>query len=184
MQTRSLICTKEVMKSKLLFCLVLSLGFLSASAYSDTTLNSGDLRKLAGCWKGSLTYLDYRSGKPYTMPANLEVKEVKSGRNILCFISYPDEPKANGTDTLSISEDGQLLNEERIISKRNYSTDSLGIISETKGLDGNDNKEALIRHTYTLGRTAYSVKKEVKFKGETQWILRNEYKFLRAKDCR
>lgn len=172
------------MKNKFLLSLVLSLGFVSVSAYSDSTLKPEELRKLAGCWKGSLTYLDYRSGKPYTMPANLEVKKGMTGRNILCFMAYPDEPRANGTDTLSISEDGRFLDKERIISKRIYPKDSLVIITETKGVDGNDNKEALIRHTYTLGRTAYSVKKEVQFNRDAQWITRNEYKFIRVKDCR
>jgi hypothetical protein len=32
-----------------------------------------DFAKLSGTWGGSLTYVDYSTGKPYTMPANLEI---------------------------------------------------------------------------------------------------------------
>jgi 3-methyladenine DNA glycosylase/8-oxoguanine DNA glycosylase len=32
-----------------------------------------DFAKLSGTWEGSLTYVDYSTGKPYTMPANLEI---------------------------------------------------------------------------------------------------------------
>ncbi|MEO5942700.1 MAG: hypothetical protein ABIP30_15405 [Ferruginibacter sp.] len=32
-----------------------------------------DFDKLVGSWEGSLTYLDYSSGKPYTMSADIEI---------------------------------------------------------------------------------------------------------------
>ena len=34
-----------------------------------------DFEKLSGTWQGTLTYLDYSSGKPYTMPADVEIKK-------------------------------------------------------------------------------------------------------------
>ena len=32
-----------------------------------------DLAASTGSWQGKLTYLDYSSGKPYTMPANIKI---------------------------------------------------------------------------------------------------------------
>ena len=47
---------------------------LTGLSQTTTRCSSNDLKQLTGFWKGTLTYLDYSSGKPYTMPANLEVQ--------------------------------------------------------------------------------------------------------------
>ena len=47
-----------------------------------------DFYKLSGTWEGSLTYLDYSSGKPYTMPANVEIKRIgKTNKFVFSNIS-------------------------------------------------------------------------------------------------
>ena len=57
------------MKQILVACSFLVVGsLLSQTKY---TVNSNDFKAAIGFWKGSLTYLDYASGKPYTMPANI-----------------------------------------------------------------------------------------------------------------
>ena len=43
------------------------------------------------------------------------------------------------------------------------------------GEDGNDNKKAMLRHTFLLKSNTYSIIKEVKFEGTDKWIKRNEY---------
>jgi DNA-binding transcriptional regulator WhiA len=48
-------------------------------------------------------------------------------------------------------------------------------VTEIKGEDGNENKKAILRHTYQLISNTYSIKKEVKFDGTNKWIKRNEY---------
>lgn len=117
------------------------------------------------------------------MPANLNVKDFKSSNLIVCSLIYPKEPGANSLDTIFISKDGRLLNKEPVKTKRKLDKDNLEIVTEINSIDGNDNKPAIIRHTYTLGSSTYSIKKEVQFAGQTQWILRNEYKFIRVKPC-
>ena len=152
-------------------------------SYSDSTISSKDFKNLIGCWQGTLTYLDYSSNKPFSMPANIIVNNFKKRNIIICSMIYPKEPSANSLDTIFISKDGRFLNNESITAKRNFNKDSLEIITEITGIDGNDNKAAIIRHTYVLSRSTYSIKKEVLFVGQTSWILRNEYKFTRIKPC-
>ncbi len=117
------------------------------------------------------------------MPAELLVKDFKNSDTIICALLYPEEPKANTPDTFLVSKDGKLLNNERITDKRPPGKDSIVLTTEIMGIDGNDHKAALIRHTYILGRNSYSIKKEVRFTGQSQWILRHEYRFTRKKPC-
>ena len=58
---------------------------LICNAQSNLKTTVKDLEKLSGSWQGSLTYLDYSSGKPYTMPADIEVKSINPISNF--FIS-------------------------------------------------------------------------------------------------
>lgn len=117
------------------------------------------------------------------MPAALIVKDFKKSSSITCELQYPKEPKANTTDTMLISKDGKFLNNEPVTDKKILGKDSILVVTETSGIDGNDNKRARIRHTYLLGKNSYSIKKEVLFTGQSQWILRNEYRFRRTLPC-
>ena len=53
-------------------------------------------------------------------------------------------------------------------------------MTEIEGEDGNENKKAILRHTYQLISNTYSIKKEVKFEGSDIWVKRNEYLLNRA----
>jgi hypothetical protein len=172
------------MKFRILLSAIYCFSAYCSFAFSDSTVTSKEFKNLIGCWKGSLTYLDYSTNKLFSMPANIIVKDFKSSNLIICSLIYPEEPRANALDTIFISKDGRLLNNEAIKIKRSLNKDSFTIVTEISGIDGNDNKAAILRHTYILGKNSYSVKKEVQFTGQTQWIVRNEYKFIRTKPCR
>jgi hypothetical protein len=163
---------------KLLIVLLLLPLFASAQTIFPVTVK--DFKPAFGKWKGSLTYLDYSSGKPYTMPANVTIS--KDGNNahqlILAFV-YPDEPKASGKDTLVISDDGLQIDGAVIVSKTKNSDGSLVIITDKEGVDGNDNRSATLRHIYTISKKIFSNRKEVQFKGEEKFIFRNEFKMNR-----
>jgi hypothetical protein len=166
-----------VMKKLLIVLLLLPL-FASAQTISPVTVK--DFKPAFGKWEGSLTYLDYSSGKPYTMPANITVSKNKDNKQqlVLAF-EYPDEPKANGNDTLVISDDGLQIDGAVIVSQTKNSDGGLVIITDKEGVDGNDNRSATLRHIYTIGKKIFSNRKEVRFKGEEKFILRNEFKMNR-----
>lgn len=136
-----------------------------------------DFYKLSGTWEGSLTYLDYSSGKPYTMPANLEIKRIGKTNKFVFTNIYPNETSANSIDTISISTDGKYIDKELVKSRRKLPNGDIEIITEEFGKDGNDNKPATFRHTYTFGQTTYKNRKDVQFTGETVWINRHEYSY-------
>lgn len=160
--------------------LLLLLFFHSAHAQSPT-LTAADFKPLLGCWQGSLTYLDYKSGKPYTMPANLTVAQMGSTNSLSFANVYPNEQSANGTDTITLSAGGRQLNKETVKQKRKAKDGSLRIITEASGTDGNDNQPATFRFTYFIGKGEYWRKKEVRFTGTKKWTERHRYSYRRCR---
>jgi hypothetical protein len=150
----------------------------SATGFSQT-LTVKDLQLLTGNWKGSLTYIDYSSGKPYTMPVNAGIIQAMQANGFIVMLSYPDEPKANGNDTFFISQNGKLFNGAKIVKLHRLKDEGIIITTATNGQDGNDNKKAVLKHIYTITKNSFSNRKEVKFTGKKNWQLRNEYKFNR-----
>lgn len=153
---------------------------LIAFAFAITTsVSVKDFKPAYGKWTGTITYLDYTSGKPFTMPANVTISKNKKDPNqlILAF-EYPEEPKANGNDTLTISRDGTMIDDTKVVSKAEREG-VLQIMTEKNGADGNDNKKALVRYVYSISKRSFIKKKEVKFDGEDKFIIRNEFKMSR-----
>lgn len=152
--------------------------FLYSSALSQAALlGANDFKALIGCWQGTLTYLDYTTNKPFSMPANLNIQRVVNTNNFIFANIYPNEPQANSTDSVSISASGKHINKELIKSRRILSDGNTEIVTELLGEDGNDNKKALFKFTYVIGIKLYAHKKEVQFAGRREWILRHEYKY-------
>lgn len=139
-----------------------------------------DFKPAFGSWAGTLTYLDYSSGKSFSMPAKVIISRDKTNKHqlILAF-NYPDEPKANANDTLVISKDGLAIDGAMVISKEVTNSKGMKIITEKEGVDGNDNRKAIIRHLYIITKTTFLSRKEVKFEGFKEFILRNEFSLRR-----
>lgn len=165
---------------KNLFAATLTIIACFAFKADDIKVSLKDFKPAFGNWKGSLTYLDYTSGKPYTMPANVIVTENTSNNNELVLAyDYPKEPKANGNDTLTIDKNGLYINKGKVISKKKLADDIFEIVTLQMGKDGNDNKPATIRHTFLISEKHFSNQKDVQFVGETKWIERDMYSFER-----
>lgn len=167
---------KEKEMKKLLLVLVIISGFAFIEQRSSVSVK--DFRPAFGKWKGALTYLDYSSGKPYSMPANSTISSYNH-QGIIISMEYPDEPKANGNDTLFISTDGTMLDEATVVSNKKMDDNTREIITERNGTDGNDNRKAVLRHIYKISKRLFISRKEVRFEGEEKFILRNEYKMNR-----
>lgn len=155
---------------------------ISSFAQQPPVVTAKDIAPVVGSWQGSLTYLDYTTNKPYTMPANVDIKQLGRSNQFAFSNSFPKEPNANWTDTITISADGRMIDNEKISSKQLLPDGTLQIITETEGVDGNDKKPALFKHTYIIGKTVFSKRKDVLFKGTTEWINRHEYKYTLRTD--
>lgn len=158
-----------------LFCI----SSLKSSGQNVVKIQQSDIAMLQGSWKGSLTYLDYRIGKPYTMPANTTISIIPSSNNLLVEMIYPDEPKANGKDTLLVNGGFTTFDGYIIVSRKSLADGSVEIITKHNGKDGNDNKNAIIRKTFTIGKNTFTNRKDVQFEGTTAWIMRNEYSYTK-----
>ncbi len=152
---------------------------LSLCAHSQEAITAEDLSLAIGNWEGNLTYLDYQSGEPYTMPANLSVEQGKDKNSLILNYIYPNEPKANSSDKIKITKNGTLLNKHLITSRKELENGHVQIQTEHNGKD--DNKKALIQYTYIMGDELFIMRKEVQFEEEGKWIKRNEFKYSKKK---
>lgn len=165
------------MKITLTKILVVSALLFSFTMYGQNTILSEDLNMLLGEWTGSLTYMDYSSNKPYTMPANVRVEQGKNEKQLLLFITYPNEPNANSRNKITVSKNGLQLNKKEVTSKQIMPNQQVKITTEYEGKD--NNQKALIKNIYLLGKNEFLIRKEVKFESSEDWLIRNEYKYTR-----
>ena len=165
---------------KLLFISLLILALSQAGfCQAGLAVTTKDFKPAEGAgWKGTLTYLDYSSGKPFTMPVEISMHIVSPAKIIIAYL-YPNEPKANDNDTLLITKSGLEIDGARLVSKKIMEDGSVQLITDKNGFDGNDHKKAVLRHMYIVGTKSYQNRKEVKFEGTDKWIMRNEYLFSR-----
>jgi hypothetical protein len=141
-------------------------------SFQISTLSSS-----VGKWKGTLTYLDYSSANAYTMPAEIDISYTSNKTGYIRAYSYPNEPKANSTDTTYTKDSGKYFGKEKVISFVKNNSRDFTLITEFDDVDGNDKKEATIRHKYQLEGNSFIIRMDVKFKGTTNWINRHEYRF-------
>jgi hypothetical protein len=144
---------------------------------TDATISPRDLIPATGSWEGSLTYLDYTSGKPFTMPAHIEIGQVGNTNEFRFANTFPEEMDANWTDTIRISEDGRKLNDEWVRFNIIRPDGNREIVTEVLGADGNDNLPALLRYSYLIGPDIFIRHKQVQFLGTEEWIIRHEYRY-------
>jgi hypothetical protein len=137
-----------------------------------------DLSTSVGNWEGKLTYLDYTSGKPYTMLANIKISLTENKTGYIMGYEYPKEPEANSKDTTYLVD--MLFGKEKIITFKKDANDGFRLVTEITGEDGNYHKKAILRYTYLLTSNTYSILKEVKFEGSDVWTKRNEYTLNRG----
>ena len=154
----------------ILFASALMLLWIAVSAQ---TIQVNNLSSSIGNWEGKLTYLDYSSGNPYTMIANIKIKFTADKKGYVMGYEYPKEPHANSKDTTFIIDN--FFGKDKIIEFKKDSDGGFRLVTEIVGEDGNDHKKAILRHTYQLISNTYSITKEVKFEGSDIWIKRNEY---------
>ena len=138
-----------------------------------------DIDNLIGNWEGTLTYLDYTSGKSITMNANVNIEKINKSNDLVFSNSYSKEANANDKDTLTISKNKKYLNNLIIKSRKELENGAIEIITEELSIDGNDDKEAIVKHTLIINKTKLIKRKDVKFIGENKWINRSEYSYIK-----
>lgn len=152
-------------------------SFFSISFVYSQSFKISDLAASVGNWEGNLTYLDYSSGNPYTMQANIKISFTADKKGYIMGYEYPKEPHANSKDTTFAN--GNFFGKEKIVEFKKDNDGGYRLVTEIDGQDGNEHKKAILKHIYVLQLNSYSIKKEVKFDGTDNWIKRHEYVFVR-----
>ncbi|MFS4491725.1 hypothetical protein [Maribacter sp. 2308TA10-17] len=161
------------------FILTAIILIFSLNSYCQTKITSEDLKLAVGNWEGSITYLDYQSNTPFTMPANLLVEEGNNSNTLVLNNSYPNEPKANNSDKIKIGKNGLLLNKHAVTSREGLENGGIQIQTEHDAKD--DGKKARIRYTYSIEKNVFVILKEVQFAELADWIKRSEFRYTRKK---
>lgn len=167
-------------KLLILAALLLATEAVAQSTTTDTfedKITSNDLEAIKGEWTGSLTYMDYSSNKPYSMPADLTVEEGKNPFQFILNYTYPKEPKANSKGKFEVTKEGSRINKKDVVSIERTEMDGLIVKTEHNGRD--NNKKAIIRNIYLISEDKFVIRKEVRFEDSSEWLRRNEYRFKR-----
>lgn len=159
--------------------LLLATSSVGSAFLESPKVRTKDFQQLTGAqWKGTLTYLDYRANKKVSIPSNLTV--TGSNENKLSWVfdyQYPDEPKANSRDTVTMSKDGKIIDGETVVERVKLAEDTVRLVTEKSGKD--NDKTATFRFTYLISRKRFSIKKEVRYEGANEFFERNEYSWER-----
>ena len=149
----------------------------SVDAHDGPVASLEDFRVAAGSgWKGHLSYLDYSSEALSKIPVEIQVDE-PNGRTLVYSIRYPGETQYNSREKIKLSRDGRRLNGGLIIARTRNENGDLTLVTTYQEED--NNRRADIRVTYAIGSTAFSISKEVRFEGDGDYFLRNQYSLVR-----
>lgn len=161
------------------FTILVASAVAAVAAPQAAKVSAEDLRRLTGArWTGTLTYLDYGSGKRVSIPSNLTVTQAAGDEGAWVFeYEYPEEPKANGGQTLKIGDGGAVFDGERVTERTGLGDGGFRLVTVKRGRD--DDRDALFRFTYTLDGPAFSIKKEVRPDGADEFFERNRYSWKR-----
>ena len=163
----------------LILALLLGSQIFGLVSAKEAKIKRDDLEILTGAqWSGTLTYLDYRSKKKVSIPANLTVRPNGEDKWSWVFeYEYPDEPQANSREIVRLSKDGRSMNGEVVLERMSLPDNTIRFVTEKKGED--NNRSASIRFTYSLNAKSFSIRKEVRYENEDQFFERNGFDWKR-----
>jgi hypothetical protein len=165
-----------------MFALVLAMLQTNAQSTDSLSVKPSDFNQLKGSWKGTLTYKDYKSGYSETIKTTLYgsmLNNKPKSRTWKLKFDYPDEPDHGSNENWTISIDGKMINEAKLIEKTMLANGTLKIVLDEKGKDGNDNKPCTIRKVIELNAQHLTITKLVRFDDEKEFFQRHVYQFAR-----
>jgi len=160
--------------------LVLASASRGHSTASDAKLRPADIDALTGPpWVGTLTYLDYTSHEHTTIDSSLIVRRTSDAPPSWEFgTGYAKEPHADAKEIVSLSADGGMLGDERVVSRTPLPGGGVLFVTETDGED--DHRPARFRFEHSITTHENSRRKLVRFDGETEFFERHVYRWKRA----
>lgn len=153
--------------------LVCSLFFV-INLDAQVTISTDDFEILDNTtWKGTLTYLDYQSGKPTDVATTMQIRI--TDMTIEQDVQYVWEPDKNVKSRTKVKKNGRFFGNQEVISKIVKDDGSIQIMTTSKGKD--DGKKASLFYTYLFNSNSFIVIKEVQFNDSDQRFMRNSYNY-------
>lgn len=161
---------------------------LVASLCPAQTITLADLAALAGDWKGTLTYRDFRSDQEFDIPAKLSLRASRLKTTIFLEFVFSDPGRdvedvqtftqSQSKESLieTIFQDGRPVQKEWKVERFEKSEDGLVAVLTTPSTD--NNRPAVLRRTITLDGSSLTFVQEVSY-GE-KFQQRNRAVFERA----
>ena len=167
----------ETFIMKILLSLALIFFSVFTAVAQTARLSHKDLNPLeGGKWVGSLTYLDYSSGKSTSIKSDISVSKLSDRKWSFAF-TYPDEPKANSKDNVILGDHGRTFDGETVVERTKLRDGVTRLVTSRAGKD--NDKPATIRHTYLISKREFSIKKEVKLDSGGDYFERHIYSWRR-----
>ncbi|TBN06641.1 hypothetical protein EYD45_01790 [Hyunsoonleella flava] len=126
-------------------------------------------------WEGTLTYIDYQTGKPTQVETTMQIKIEEDA--IITNLQYTYEPNKNVVDKIHIRKNGTFFGKQKVVKKTIFQDGSMEMVTTYKGKD--DGKKATMFLTYKISRENYTVVKEVLYNNTKQRMIRNTYVYQR-----
>lgn len=163
----------------ILACLLLFSSFFAAAQKGGVTAE--ELKKLAGNWSGTLIYTDHSNDTSKTsIPTKLEIIDLKDSLGFSYTYTEPGGNLVKKKGSLRyFKEEDQLFidGDTYYVSAVRRRGVRLTIIADREGAD--NNKEADIRKTITIGPSVLIIIKEVRYRGAKEYFVRNKRELQR-----
>lgn len=127
-------------------------------------------------YAGALTYRDYGTGKPVSIPANATVSATGPDALEVAF-SYPEEPGANAISRVAISENGRRLGDDAVITRDMVDG---GWLATTEAAGEDNGAPAQLFKTYAVSRCFFIMTTRVAPAAGGETFERNRYDLKRA----
>lgn len=182
-------CLNPIATRHALACVCLVAVALVSGCRASPRAQGSDFDRLRGSWTGTLTYRDYSSNKSVSIPINMHVDvagapepgqppRVGGPARALSFLRrYPDEPHANSAETVELSRDGRRFGDETVTARVEPAPGM--VVIETREWGSDNDRPALLRHTYTLGPDVFIASKDIWNEQAQVFENRNVSRFTR-----
>ena len=163
-----------------IFLILLGISASSSAVPDGSRILAGSI----GNWSGNLYYLDYQSGRRFTIPMSVKAELTPDGATLMRRLEFTDPGRlAHAVNLSTIDRDSGKLVEAYfregkaefdtfdILQKRWNAGDDWTLVYEQDGSD--DNRPARIRHMVNRTGDRMTSRKEVRFEGAADFVERN-----------
>ncbi len=148
---------------------------------NSQTVSNEELQKIAGHWKGQLTYTDYQDDVSQSkLGCGLKAKCRNNDCTLWFLFTEPDGRIVKDKTKIKLKRNGTTF----VLGKESYKVlefkkekEGWNLMATTTGKDNNKTSE--IKQEISSTKKNFTIKKMVKYEGSKSYFERNRYSFTR-----